>query len=262
MAIQTSHNLIVNYLPQHMTERELYSMFITVGPVEYCKVMKDSKSGYSYGYGFVSFLRPQDAEKAIQQLNGLEIFNKRIKVSFARPNGEDIKDTNLYITNLPRHYTDHDLEMLFSPFGSIVQQNLLVDKITGMRRGVGFVRFNRKEEAQEAIRNLNGRILDGSIEALSVRVAQDHGKNRAAYYAGLQAGLQRSREAGLGYSRGGLSRGNMNIGSGFRPRRNRDFDNTSSNQGSFYESMADSYNSIRQGKQQQRYYPSYSQMTF
>lgn len=38
-----SANLIVNYLPQNMTDRELYSMFVTVGPVDSCKVMKDYK---------------------------------------------------------------------------------------------------------------------------------------------------------------------------------------------------------------------------
>jgi len=36
-------NLIVNYLPQSMTEKELYSMFVTIGPVESCRVMKDFK---------------------------------------------------------------------------------------------------------------------------------------------------------------------------------------------------------------------------
>lgn len=36
-------NLIVNYLPQNMTEKELYSMFVTIGPVESCRVMKDFK---------------------------------------------------------------------------------------------------------------------------------------------------------------------------------------------------------------------------
>lgn len=238
-----------------MTERELYSMFVTVGPVENCRVMKDIKTGYSYGYGFVSFTRPQDAEKAIQQLNGLDIFNKRIKVSFARPNGEDIKDTNLYITNLPRHFNELDLEMLFSSYGNIVQKNLLVDKITGMKRGVGFVRFNRREEAQEAIRNLDGQTLDGSNEPLCVRVAQDHGKKRAAYFAGLQAGLQRNREARSGFARGSSSRGSMNMGSGFRTGVNRDFYNTPNDQGSFCETMLDSYGTIRHGKQQQRYFP-------
>ncbi|KAG8267328.1 hypothetical protein J6590_053779 [Homalodisca vitripennis] len=108
-----SSNLIVNYLPQNMTDRELYSMFVTIGPVVSCRVMKDFKTGYSYGFGFVNYSRPDDAERAIQQLNGQEIFNKRIKVSYARPSGDDIKDTNLYVTNLPRHVIIGDESWVF-----------------------------------------------------------------------------------------------------------------------------------------------------
>lgn len=41
-------NLIINYLPQSMTEKELYSMFVTIGPVESCRVMKDYKVNILY----------------------------------------------------------------------------------------------------------------------------------------------------------------------------------------------------------------------
>lgn len=40
-------NLIINYLPQSMTEKELFSMFVTIGPVESCRVMKDYKVKYN-----------------------------------------------------------------------------------------------------------------------------------------------------------------------------------------------------------------------
>lgn len=36
-------NLIINYLPQDMTERELFSLFTTMGPIESCKIMRDLK---------------------------------------------------------------------------------------------------------------------------------------------------------------------------------------------------------------------------
>jgi len=39
-------NLIINYLPQNMNEKELYSLFVTIGPVESCRVMKDYKAGH------------------------------------------------------------------------------------------------------------------------------------------------------------------------------------------------------------------------
>lgn len=36
-------NLIVNYLPQDMTDRELYSLFRNCGPIESCRIMRDFK---------------------------------------------------------------------------------------------------------------------------------------------------------------------------------------------------------------------------
>jgi protein sex-lethal len=36
-------NLIINYLPQGMTEKELFAMFCTIGTIDSCKVMKDFK---------------------------------------------------------------------------------------------------------------------------------------------------------------------------------------------------------------------------
>ena len=38
--------------------------------------------GQSLGYGFVNYVRPEDAEKAITTLNGLRLQNKTIKVTF------------------------------------------------------------------------------------------------------------------------------------------------------------------------------------
>lgn len=39
-------------------------------------------SGQSLGYGFVNYVRPEDAEKAINTLNGLRLQNKTIKVRY------------------------------------------------------------------------------------------------------------------------------------------------------------------------------------
>ncbi|XP_043517432.1 sex-lethal homolog isoform X7 [Frieseomelitta varia] len=187
-------NLIINYLPQSMTEKDLYSLFVTIGPVESCRVMKDYKTGYSYGFGFVNYAKAEDAATAISTLNGLQVQNKRLKVSFARPSGEEIKETNLYVTNLPRNITESQIDDIFSKYGNIVQKNILKDKLTGLPRGVAFVRFDKREEAQEAIARLHGTIPEGGSEPLSVKIAEEHGKQKAAYYAGWQAGYNQSRD--------------------------------------------------------------------
>ncbi|EZA59495.1 Sex-lethal-like protein [Ooceraea biroi] len=200
-------NLIINYLPQNMNEKDLYSLFVTIGPVESCRVMKDYKTGYSYGFGFVNYAKAEDAATAISTLNGLQVQNKRLKVSFARPSGEEIKETNLYVTNLPRNITESQIDEIFSKYGNIVQKNILKDKLTGLPRGVAFVRFDKREEAQEAIAQLHGTIPEGGSEPLSVKIAEEHGKQKAAYYAGWQAGYNQSRGgSGIGVG-GGRVRG-------------------------------------------------------
>lgn len=54
-------------------------------------------------------------------------------------------------------------------------------------------RFDRREEAQEAIQGLNGVVPETGTEPLCVKIAEEHGKQKAAYYAGWQAGFTQSR---------------------------------------------------------------------
>merc|ERR1711936_517162 len=142
-------NLIVNYLPQTMTQEEIRSLFSSIGEVESCKLIRDKVTGQSLGYGFVNYHRQEDASKAIQTLNGLRLQNKTIKVSCARPSGEAIKGANLYVSGLPKHMTQPDLERLFSCSGNIITSRILCDNITGegLSKGVGFIRFDQRIEA-------------------------------------------------------------------------------------------------------------------
>ncbi|XP_026104071.1 ELAV-like protein 4 isoform X9 [Carassius auratus] len=80
-------NLIVNYLPQNMTQEEFRSLFGSIGEIESCKLVRDKITGQSLGYGFVNYIDPKDAEKAINTLNGLRLQTKTIKVeaSFQSP---------------------------------------------------------------------------------------------------------------------------------------------------------------------------------
>lgn len=62
--------LIVNYIPQFATEDDLAVIFNQVGELESIRIMRDYKTGYSFGFGFVKYLREEDAAKAIELLNG------------------------------------------------------------------------------------------------------------------------------------------------------------------------------------------------
>lgn len=164
-------NLIVNYLPQSVTEEEFRVLFSTFGIVQSCKLIKDKISGISLGYGFINYGSCSEADKAIQALNGLPIQSKTIKVSYARPSSSAIKNANLYIANLPKEFSQNELEAMFRPFGTIITSKILLDTQNGLGKGVGFVRFDKFAEAENAIAALNGKQLSGMTGALTVKFA-------------------------------------------------------------------------------------------
>jgi RNA recognition motif-containing protein len=67
---------------------------------------------------------------------------------------------NLYVGNLSYNTTEDTLRTLFAEFGEIESVNLITDRYTGRPRGFAFVEMSTEEAAQEAIRGLNGRMVD------------------------------------------------------------------------------------------------------
>ncbi|XP_029440408.1 ELAV-like protein 3 [Rhinatrema bivittatum] len=131
-------NLIVNYLPQNMTQEEFKSLFGSIGEIESCKLVRDKITGQSLGYGFVNYVDPNDADKAINTLNGLKLQTKTIKVSYARPSSASIRDANLYVSGLPKAMSQKEMEQLFSQYGRIITSRILVDQVTDPPPGLTF----------------------------------------------------------------------------------------------------------------------------
>ncbi|XP_018914695.1 ELAV-like protein 3 isoform X10 [Bemisia tabaci] len=177
---ESKTNLIVNYLPQTMTQEEIRSLFSSIGEVESCKLIRDKMTGQSLGYGFVNYHRPDDADKAINTLNGLRLQNKTIKVSYARPSSEAIKGANLYVSGLPKNMAQQDLENLFSPYGRIITSRILCDNMTGLSKGVGFIRFDQRIEAERAIQELNGTTPKNCTEPITVKFANNPSSSNKA----------------------------------------------------------------------------------
>jgi len=170
-------NLIVNYLPQTLTDDEFRSMFLSIGPLQSCKIVRDRATNYSYGFGFVDYQNQADAERAIETLNGLPLQNKKLKVALART-GDGVKGANLYIRNLPHDITESELKEYFSEYGYIINCRVLADT-SGKNKGVGFVLFENKDMADRAISQLDNQSLPGHSEKLSVKYADDNrGKAR------------------------------------------------------------------------------------
>lgn len=69
------------------------------------------------------------------------IFFTPLQVSYARPAGDEAVETNLYVSNLPKTVTEELLDVIFGKYGTIIQKNILRDKLTGQPRGVAFIRY-------------------------------------------------------------------------------------------------------------------------
>ena len=56
-------NLIINYLPQTLTDTEFNQLFATLGPLQSARILRDKRTGYSFGYGFVNYQKDKDAKR-------------------------------------------------------------------------------------------------------------------------------------------------------------------------------------------------------
>src|SRR5262245_46598839 len=67
----------------------------------------------------------------------------------------------LYVGNLPYEVGETDLQELFARAGSVDSVTVMRDQMTGRARGFGFVEMKTDDDAQTAIRELNGSQLGG-----------------------------------------------------------------------------------------------------
>ena len=75
------------------------------------------KTVFSFGYGFVNYAKPEDAAKAIEQLNGRAVQHKSLKVAYSQPSGAQTKNINLHISGLPPYASEETLKEQFQHFG-------------------------------------------------------------------------------------------------------------------------------------------------
>lgn len=83
-----SKKLFVGNLSFNSSENELRGLFEQAGTVESATIITDKYSGRSKGFGFVEMSTMEEAQKAIDTLNGYELDGRKINVSEARPLGE------------------------------------------------------------------------------------------------------------------------------------------------------------------------------
>ncbi|XP_008314455.1 polyadenylate-binding protein 4 [Cynoglossus semilaevis] len=185
-------NVYIKNFGDDMDDEKLKELFDKYGKTLSVKVMTDP-TGKSRGFGFVSYEKHEDANKAVEDMNGMELNGKTVFVGRAQKKMErqtELKrkfellkqerisryqGVNLYIKNLDDTIDDEKLRKEFSPFGSITSAKVMLEE--GRSKGFGFVCFSSPEEATKAVTEMNGRIV-GS-KPLYVALAQRKEERKA-----------------------------------------------------------------------------------
>uniref|UniRef100_A0A8C1YC29 Polyadenylate-binding protein n=1 Tax=Cyprinus carpio TaxID=7962 RepID=A0A8C1YC29_CYPCA len=178
-------NVYIKNFGEDMEDETLREIFSKFGPALSIRVMTDD-GGKSRGFGFVSFERHEDAQRAVDEMNGKELNGKQVYVGRAQKKGErqtELKrkfeqmkqdrmtryqGVNLYVKNLDDGLDDERLRKEFAPFGTITSAKVMMEG--GRSRGFGFVCFSSPEEATKAVTEMNGRIV--ATKPLYVALAQ------------------------------------------------------------------------------------------
>jgi hypothetical protein len=88
----------------------------------------------------------------------------------SRPRRESTAPVKLFIGGLSWDTNTEDLKAAFSNFGRVVDAVVIQDRNTGRSRGFGFVTYEKGTDAEEAVKQMNGKELDG--RALKVNRAE------------------------------------------------------------------------------------------
>ena len=68
---------------------------------------------------------------------------------------------NIYVGNLSFTTTGEDLKTMFSEFGEVETSKVITDRHTNQSKGFGFVEMPSNSEADQAIKALNGKFIEG-----------------------------------------------------------------------------------------------------
>ncbi|XP_075238936.1 uncharacterized protein LOC142334628 isoform X2 [Convolutriloba macropyga] len=182
------YHIFVGDLSPEVSNDDLNKLFCKCGDVSDAKVIRDSATNKSKGYGFVSFINKKDAERAKDQLNGTMVGSRAIRINWAarKPahggggggssgdhesgGGGDRankaqnyraiakqaseSNTTVYVGNVTSAISEESLRNMFETHGQIQTINMFPQK------GYAFVIYYDHDSATKAIAHANGAKVD------------------------------------------------------------------------------------------------------
>jgi nucleolar protein 4 len=201
--LKQRRSLFVRSLAPTVTTDDLTDHFSESYPIKHAVAVLDPASQQCKGFGFVTFADAEDAQRALEELNGSELKGKKIRVEYAEARQRDVdseipghkKSTpsaastkakaereqqrkeqappRLIIRNLPWSVkTGNQLALLFRSYGKVKYAEVPKSN-SGQLKGFGFVLLRGKSNAEKALQGVNGKEVDGRTLAVDWAVDKD-----------------------------------------------------------------------------------------
>ena len=169
-----SVKLFVGQIPKTYQEDDVQRIFSSFGTIHDLSILKDKVTKVHRGCAFVTFTTKTEADAAISSLHGKQVLpgmNNSIQVKYADSELER-QEHKLFVGMLPKSATEEQLRQIFSTYGQIDELTIIRRLNTNESKGYGFVRFSKRESAQNAVNCLNDSYqMDSSNTKLVVRFA-------------------------------------------------------------------------------------------
>ncbi|KAL4217517.1 heteroproteinous nuclear ribonucleoprotein [Mactra antiquata] len=187
---QKFRKLFIGGLCYDTTDDELKRYFEQFGDVEDCIVMKETQTGRSRGFGFVTFTESKMLEDCQASrphvIDGRQVETKRAmpRTSGNNQNEEVVKESvlKLFVGGVSQATTSDTLEEKFKQFGIVKHVELMMDKVTGRHRGFAFITFEDSDSVDKAVLkkhlDIDGQLVEvKKAESINSRKSRDRGMN-------------------------------------------------------------------------------------